>query len=411
MIVWMTIAIMTGLVAAYLAWPLVRAIRRSAPISTGSRSAHDITVYKDQLTEIDAELQRGVINEAEAGTARTEISRRLLALAGESGAGDAGAVGQSSHDGAGGVATRRFSPTVVAGLVALPVLALPGYYFYGSPGLSDQPHQVRVVKSKRSGDIDELIARVEAHLRGNPQDGRGWQVIAPVYMRLDRYGDAAEAYANAMRILGENSDRLAGFGEARVLDNNGIVGEPAKKAFERALVLDRGNLRSQFWLAVALEQDGKLSQAGTAYRALLARGGPDAPWRGLVNERLASILARTGKGLSKDAIQSVGGGPDKSGGTSDQAPGPTSEDVASAAKLSGGERAEMINRMVERLATRLEKEGGDLGGWLRLVRSYTVLGRRDDALAALKKARSQFQKDAKAIKKIDALAAQLGLRS
>ena len=67
-------------------------------------------------------------------------------------------------------------------------------------------------------------------------------------------------------------------------------------------------------------------------------------------------------------------------------PGPTEELVAAAAQMTDDERAEMIEGMVSQLADRLEDEPDDPDGWVRLVRAYLVLERRDDALAAAGKA-------------------------
>ena len=60
----------------------------------------------------------------------------------------------------------------------------------------------------------ELVARVEAHLEQNPEDGRGWEVVGPVYMRLGRYDDAVKARRNTLRLLGPTAGREADLGEA-----------------------------------------------------------------------------------------------------------------------------------------------------------------------------------------------------
>ena len=60
----------------------------------------------------------------------------------------------------------------------------------------------------------ELVGQVEAHLEQNPEDGRGWEVVGPVYMRLGRYDDAVKARRNALRLLGPTAEREADLGEA-----------------------------------------------------------------------------------------------------------------------------------------------------------------------------------------------------
>jgi cytochrome c-type biogenesis protein CcmH len=71
----------------------------------------------------------------------------------------------------------------------------------------------------------------------------------------------------------------------------------------------------------------------------------------------------------------------------------------------------MIEGMVQRLAARLEQNGDDLAGWLQLVRAYTVLDRKDEALKALQRARSALAGNTQAIERLNDLAAELGLKS
>jgi cytochrome c-type biogenesis protein CcmH len=105
--------------------------------------------------------------------------------------------------------------------------------------------------------------------------------------------------------------------------------------------------------------------------------------------------------------------PDKSSGksTSKGPSGPTAADIEDAAKLPPEARMAMITGMVEGLAERLKRDGRDLPGWLRLVRAYAVLGRQNDARAALADARRHFEGDARALSDLSQLAATLGLGS
>ena len=78
---------------------------------------------------------------------------------------------------------------------------------------------------------------------------------------------------------------------------------------------------------------------------------------------------------------------------------------------SRDERQKVINEMVEGLAVRLEKDGKDLEGWMRLVRAYSVLGRTSEASAALAGARSNFAGDERSLAQLNALAQSLGIGS
>src|SRR5262249_30652947 len=143
--------------------------------------------------------------------------------------------------------------------------------------------------------VEELVARVEARLRTNPGDGQGWDVIAPVYLRLERFRDAAEAFRRAIDLNGESPRRLSSLAESTVLANDGIVTGPARKADQRLLELEPGRMEARFGLALAKEQDGDFEEAEAAYRTLMEDAPEHAPWRQFITERLEAIAARRGE--------------------------------------------------------------------------------------------------------------------
>ena len=145
------------------------------------------------------------------------------------------------------------------------------YLTLGSPDLPGQPLAARLADAHGEGNsVEALFRRVEAHLEQHPDDGRGWEVIAPVYMRLGRYEDAAKARANALRLLGPTAQRQADLGEALVALENGTVTAQAKAAFDAAIRLDPGNVSARFYQGIAAEQDGNREEAARIWRALLA---------------------------------------------------------------------------------------------------------------------------------------------
>ena len=217
------------------------------------------------------------------------------------------------------------------------------------------------------------MAAVEARLTAKPDDGKGWAVIAPVYMRLQRYSDAAHAYAEALRLLGEEPLRRAAYGEALVAAAGGVVTDEARQAFDRALTEQPGQPQARYYLALATEQDGKKADAIRDYQALLANSAPDAPWRNMVNAHLAALKGE---------------------------PAPAME----AAAIPEAQRP-MIEGMVSKLATRLASNGGGVDEWSRLIRAYTVLHEADKAKAALVDAHKALASDANAVASLDALAA------
>jgi cytochrome c-type biogenesis protein CcmH len=384
-LLWAIFAVLTAVVLYVLLRPLA-----GGSGDEGSRAAFNATVYRDQLGEVQSDRERGLIGEGDAEAARIEIARRLLA---------------TDTEGEGASASPTQSPlrALTVGLaVALPLAALGLYLIYGSPRLPDQPLIAHLQDPASDKNLEALVARVEARLREHPEEGEGWEVIAPVYMGWRRYADAAEAYRQSIRLLGESPKRLASYGQALVLANNGVVTEDARQALERALVLDPNLIEPRLVLIIAKEQDGQFAAAIQDWRALLAKAPANAPWRKLVEQRLAEDEAKlAGKPAPRKPEGAPGAGPQ----------GPTSDDVAAAEKMSPGDRQAMIESMVQGLADRLSQKGDDLAGWLTLVKAYTVLDRKDEALKALEKAKTQFSGNAAALQQLDALAAELGLKS
>jgi cytochrome c-type biogenesis protein CcmH len=384
-LLWLIFACLTAGVLFMVLSPLARTKANDTP-----RAAFDASVYRDQLAEIESDRERGLIGEAEAEAARIEIARRLLAL---------DAVEASGKE-KGHAASAKI---VMIGVAAcLPLLALGLYLVYGSPNLPDQPLAARLKDPASSNNIEVQVARVEARLREHPEEGEGWEAIAPVYMAWRRYNDAAEAYAQTIRLLGESAKRLSGRGQALVLANNGVVTEEARAALDKAASLDPGLIEPRVLLAIAKEQDGRFKEAAEDWRGLLAKDKGGAPWRQMVERRLAQAEARAaGKPLPERA----------EGMQTQRQGGPTSEDIAAAERMTPAERRAMVERMVQGLAARLDQNGDDLPGWLKLVRAYSVLDRKDDAEKALARAKSQFSADPQAMGRLDALADELGLKS
>src|SRR5205823_14489107 len=125
----------------------------------------------------------------------------------------------------------------------LPCGAAGLYLALGSPLISDRPLAARLADARASPSVEAMVAQIETHLERNPNDSRGWEVIAPVYLRLGRFDDAVKARRNALTLNGETAERQAALGEALVFAANGVVTAAAKAAFEKAIALDAGEVQ------------------------------------------------------------------------------------------------------------------------------------------------------------------------
>lgn len=369
MLLWIIIALLTA--AAILA-VLVPLSQAPAADDADARAAR---VYHDQLEELERDKADGRISAGEAEAARAEIARRLLAA-------DSKARSRSERrDGHGGVGPRRL--TAVLALLGIPILALSSYLGLGSPTLPGAPLAARLSAPIAPDDIETMIAKVEEHLVRQPEDGRGWDVIAPIFLRIGRLEEAEQAYRSAIRLLGPSAARQTGLGEAMVASEGGIVTAEAREAFEAAQALDSVAPAPRFYLALAAEQEGKTQAAATAWRALLADTSSESPWRGPIEQALARVATDAGP------------------------TGPSEEEIAAGAEMNATDREAMVEDMVTRLATRLRDQPQDVEGWLRLIRSYVVLGRTE---AAAEAARSALDGVAASDRpKVEALIADLGV--
>ncbi|KAB2851273.1 MAG: c-type cytochrome biogenesis protein CcmI [Hyphomicrobiaceae bacterium] len=375
MLLWLLFALLTAAVIVVVAWPLARG-EGGEPRAPET----DIAVYKDQIAEIARDKERGLISDTDAEAARAEVGRRLLRAA------DAASV-SSAKVAATDQAARRRGRLALAIAILIPLVAIGFYLPLGAPGLPGQPVASRPHANPRDASFGELIAKVEARLRDHPEDAQGWDVIAPVYLRLGRYDDAADAFRRAIALKGETEARLMGLADATVASNGGIVSEDARKLLDKVVALNRDHPGARFLLALGKEQDGRLADAAKDYREILASAPPEAPWRRVVADRLASVTGETK--------------PDEKG--------PDAEQIEATRNMTPEQRAQMIDSMVSGLADRLKKDGRDLQGWLRLARAYKVLGKIAEAKEAIANARKTFAGEEKSLAEIAAAEKELGL--
>lgn len=343
MTLWFVLALMTAAAIFAVLWPLSRTPTRAV-------SQSGLGIYRDQLDELERDQMSGLIAPEDAGAARIEISRRLLAA--------------SSADAAFTTSTHlnlRRSVAVLA-LLALPLAAIVIYARQGSPMLPSFPLAARQTAPVETAPLEELVAKVEAHLEKNPTDGRGWEVLAPVLARLGRTDDTVRAYRNIITYQGETATRRADLGEAIAGAAGGIVTADARQEFERALSLDATNVAARYFIGLSAQQDGNRAQASMIWRDLLKSAPDNASWRSMVEQALGANEATIAPQISGDAIDA----------TKDMTP---------------EQRNAMVGEMVGRLAERLKANGDDPEGWLRLVRAYKVLGDDTKAREAIADAR------------------------
>ncbi|WP_168990455.1 c-type cytochrome biogenesis protein CcmI [Aureimonas flava] len=377
MLFWLIAFLLAAVSTLVIVLPLLLRPAREAP----ARESYDEEVYRAQLTELGEDEARGGIGADEAAASRAEIGRRLLRAHQAAEAAPAG--------------RPRGRPAVAAGLAVALLLPVGTFLFYdrwGSPEVPDQPLALRAAPTQ-TPDIAAAVAEIERRLAAEPDDAEGWSVVAPVYLRLGEGEKASAAFRNVLRLRPPTAQTVAGLGEALVQAAGGKVTPEAETEFHKALALDAEWVPARFFLALGLSQQGRAAEAAEAWSDLLRTGPPDGPWRPVAEAALAD--ARSGAAAPPAT----------------PAPGPSAEDVEAAEGLSDGDRRAMVEGMVSRLAQRLDAEPGDADGWKRLVRSYVVLDRPDEALAALRRVRTVFPATSPELEDILGFARGLGLKA
>lgn len=372
MIFWIIALFMLVLAVMCVLLPLARSPR------VQERDTSSLSVYKDQLADIELRIKKGRGNREALEQERAEVARRLIKL------------GQTK--GAHGL-PQKSSPTLVkiaslGALVLLPALTLGVYAGIGSPGIPDQPLSARADGKLEDKSIGEMVQMAEGHLKKNPDDARGWKVLANVYGRTNRAADRARALEQIIRLEGRSPQVLVELGEALTAANAGIVSDRAARLLEEALKAQPSNIKAQVLMANAAEQEGQFSLALARWETLAANGPDDERWQSLASGRIAQLRTRLAQ---------------------ESGPQPDAEQVAAAQSLSSDDRQAMIATMVDGLSERLASAPDDIDGWERLMRSRMVLKQSDKAKQAYETAQTHFPQGSENRTRLDQLAQQLGL--
>jgi cytochrome c-type biogenesis protein CcmH len=417
MTLWLILTVLTAAAALIVAAPF---LFRSAG---AGEAAASINVYKDQLAEVERDQAQGLIEEAEAASARVEIERRILA-AGK---------GETAP-------AERIAPNwqyrMVTGVASIVVLGSVGLYAsLGRPELSSAPPHAQSAWAQQTavtanaapqgqatpaadgkqveGDVSAVVKRLEERLEANPNDADGWRVLGWSYDNTGRYKDAVTAYGRAVELQKDNAVLRAIYGETQVKAAEGVVTQAALATFEDVLAINPNDERARFFKGVAKEQRGDSQGAIDEWLELYKIAPADAEWTGDLRIRIEETAQKAGIDVSaklaevKPAPAATAQAP--SGPAHPGAVGPSAADIESAKQLSEQDRQAMVSGMVDRLAGRLETSPKDPDGWIMLIRSRMAMNDAEKARAALEKAKTVFADEPETQQRIVQAAQAMGI--
>jgi cytochrome c-type biogenesis protein CcmH len=341
-------------------------LRGNRPVA--SRANFDQAVYRDQLHELDRDIARGLITPTEAGTARLEIQRRLLAT-----------------DKLLTAPSRLSRSPVLAVFVFVIVAAgsISSYLWFGSPELPDEPFSARkaeVAQNEGQSALQQATDTLAARLKQNPSDASAWLLYGRTLAMLSQWDQAEAAYRHAIDLGQTSQETVAGHAEIMVMQASGTVTPAAEAAFRQVLQADPNSGIARYYLALGAMQAGEPRKALDGFQALLAELPANSPLRGQLEQKVAEAARAAGIPVPELAK----GTPRTRAAT--QAPGPDAAAVAEAATMTDEQRQTMVRGMVANLAAKQEADPANLDGWLRLGRAYAVLHESENAAEAYDKA-------------------------
>jgi cytochrome c-type biogenesis protein CcmH len=426
--------------AMFIAFPFFQ--RRTMESAGGDAT---MSIYADQLEEVERDKTQGLISSLDAEAATSEIERRRNQFA--------------RHLPSGlSISERTWAGAAVTVLV-IGAAALGGYTAKGTPAAVDMPlaerHQDILEQRAAAGDLNSRIKLLVQQTEETPEDFQSWWALARSYSAVGDNASSAEAYRQAV-MLDDSPGVLSAYAEAMTLANGNKVPKGAEIIFAQ-VVREVNDPRAMYYLALARAQRQDFEGALSDWSTLAQASDPNAPWMALVRRDIANMarylerdvtlylpdateaeiaFAKGIQAIPEDEIdglrQSLAADPkdyegwialaeaeSKAGrlkvaaealaeGRShfQSAPyvlqkfaeaerafgldllsgptrGPDAEDIAAASDMTEDERAAMIEGMVAGLAARLQDAPNDPDGWVMLIRSYRTLGDEEKANEAL----------------------------
>lgn len=397
---------------------LVRATFRARNMTAADGTARAMSVYRDQLSEVERDQARGILDKEEAERIRLEISRRILDL-------DRG----DSARRVGGAAPVPMRWTAV-GLVLVLVLGSGWLYWsFGAPGYRDMPlverhadaAEARANRPRQaeleaefaalfpdrpdfpgSEELESMVAQLRAAMVERPLDVTGFMLLAQNEARLGNHRAAIEAQMRVIDLRGGDEAPVSDFVlllDLMVIAAGGFVSPEAEAVIEQVLRRNPQDGVALYYSGRLYAQTGRPDLTFRIWRRLHEVSAGDDPWMDEIRGALPELSRISGEPRFTLPPRPAPAG----------ARGPTPEDIEAAQEMDPEERAAMIEGMVDGMLARLANDGGTAQDWAQLLRALAVLERREQALEILQEARTVFAARAEDLALINDTASEVGL--
>ncbi|MDO8769831.1 MAG: c-type cytochrome biogenesis protein CcmI [Burkholderiaceae bacterium] len=223
------------LLAVALLFVLPTLLRQAAVVNPHAlRAEVNLTVLRDQMRELDADMAAGTINAAAHASARQELERRVA---------EDVQPGVVSVD-----ATTTGKRWTAAGVgLSVPLVAISLYLVLGSPAALD-PAQTDAPKEQAHQITEEqilgMVAALAQRLEKEPNNTEGWVMLARSYNAIGRFAEAAAAYGRLVKLVPGDAALLADYADTLAMSlNRSLQGEP-EQLIAQALAADPKNVKA-----------------------------------------------------------------------------------------------------------------------------------------------------------------------
>ncbi len=289
---WLICAGLVAIALAFVLPPLLQGAPKN-PGADGKKEAN-LEIYRDQLSELEADLRNGIISPEQYQQDRDEIERRLLD--------DISAADELTQ-------TKTKQPAgrgpVYAIALGIPVMAVALYLILGNSaarsGAATTAPQAPVAGGSQGNvqmsqqQIEANVASLAKRLEQNPADVEGWIMLARSQVSLQKYADASNAYAKATALKTDDADLLADYAFALAMANGRqLQGQPFE-LIKKALQIDPQNAKALELAGSAEFQAKNYKQAIEYWQKVLAKAPADSELAQTVTQNIneAKTLART----------------------------------------------------------------------------------------------------------------------
>jgi len=280
---WVICVLLIVIALAFVLPPVLQSSDDAEVVLDEERKQANIAIYRDQLSELEADLRNGIIAEDQYAQDRDETERRLL---------EDTATTRSKQAATAPVSARNTAYLLGIGL---PLVAIIFYLKVGEPGRITNPAPVGAPPSASSAEappertqaqIEANVAKLAERLKSNPKDAQGWTMLARSYSSMEKYSEAENAYAKATELNPKDADLLAEYAFVTgMAGGKSLEGKPTE-LINRALKIDPENAKALQLAGSAAFQAKDYNKAIDYWQRVLKKVPPGSEVAETINARI-----------------------------------------------------------------------------------------------------------------------------